>query len=35
VVWDAPVFDVPLNVVLGEIVERDDFVFADVLLETC
>jgi diphthamide synthase (EF-2-diphthine--ammonia ligase) len=34
VVWDAPVFDVPLNVVLGEIVERDDFVFADVLLET-
>lgn len=34
VVWDAPVFDVPLNVVLGEIVERDGFVFADVLPET-
>lgn len=34
VVWDAPVFDVPLNVVLGAIVERDGFVFADVLLET-
>ncbi len=33
-VWDAPVFDVPLSVVLGEIIERDGFVFADMLLET-
>jgi len=34
VVWDAPVFGVPLNFVPGEVVERDDFVFADILLET-
>ena len=34
VVWDAPVFDVPLNIVPGEVLERDGFVFADILLET-
>ncbi|MBI1898407.1 MAG: adenine nucleotide alpha hydrolase [Acidobacteria bacterium] len=30
-VFDAPVFSSPLNVQTGEIVERDGFVFADVL----
>jgi diphthamide synthase (EF-2-diphthine--ammonia ligase) len=30
-VWDAPGFASPIDVVAGEIVERDGFVFADVL----
>lgn len=30
-VWDGPVFAKPLDVELGEIVEREGFVFADVL----
>jgi uncharacterized protein (TIGR00290 family) len=30
-VWDGPMFRRPLNVVVGEVVERDGFVFADVL----
>jgi diphthamide synthase (EF-2-diphthine--ammonia ligase) len=30
-VHDAPVFDRPIDVELGVIVERDGFVFADVL----
>src|SRR5260370_36966363 len=30
-VYDAPVFAQPLDVRVGEIVERDGFVFADVL----
>ena len=30
-VYDAPVFSHPINVRMGEIVERDGFVFADVL----
>ena len=29
-VYDGPIFDEPLNVTLGEIVERDGFVFADI-----
>jgi uncharacterized protein (TIGR00290 family) len=32
-VYDAPVFSRPLDVHMGEIVERDGFVFADVLLK--
>jgi uncharacterized protein (TIGR00290 family) len=32
-VWDAPVFSRPIAVRMGEIVERDGFVFADVLSE--
>ena len=31
-VWDAPGFSSPMRVVTGEIVERDGFVFADVML---
>jgi diphthamide synthase (EF-2-diphthine--ammonia ligase) len=31
-VYDAPVFSAPIAVRVGEIVERDGFVFADVLL---
>ena len=30
-VWDAPGFASPIDVVTGEVVERDGFVFADVL----
>lgn len=30
-VYDAPVFTHPINVQVGEIVERDGFVFADIL----
>ena len=30
-VWDAPGFSAPIDVTLGEVVERDGFVFADVL----
>ncbi|HEX3775887.1 MAG TPA: hypothetical protein VHV51_15550 [Polyangiaceae bacterium] len=30
-VWAGPMFDAPLNVTLGEIVERDGFVFADLV----
>jgi diphthamide synthase (EF-2-diphthine--ammonia ligase) len=30
-VYDAPVFSQPIEVQTGEIVERDGFVFADVL----
>jgi uncharacterized protein (TIGR00290 family) len=30
-VWDAPGFSSPIDVVTGEVVERDGFVFADVL----
>jgi len=32
-VYDAPVFSSPIAVSMGEIVERDGFVFADVLPE--
>jgi uncharacterized protein (TIGR00290 family) len=32
-VYDAPVFSSPIDVRMGEIVERDGFVFADVLPE--
>ena len=32
-VWDAPVFSRPIGVRVGEVVERDGFVFADVLPE--
>ena len=31
VVTAGPVFEVPLDVVVGDIVQRDGFVFADVL----
>jgi uncharacterized protein (TIGR00290 family) len=34
-VYDAPVFNRPIDVQLGSIVERDGFVFADVLSEAC
>lgn len=30
-VWDAPAFSAPIDVAVGDIVERDGFVFADVL----
>ena len=30
-VWDAPGFSAPIEVAVGEVVERDGFVFADVL----
>lgn len=30
-VWDGPMFAAPLDVAVGEVVERDGFVFADVL----
>ena len=30
-VWDAPGFSAPIDVTVGEVVERDGFVFADVL----
>jgi uncharacterized protein (TIGR00290 family) len=30
-VWDAPGFSAPIEVTVGEVVERDGFVFADVL----
>ena len=30
-VWDAPGFSAPIDVEVGELVERDGFVFADVL----
>ena len=30
-VWDAPGFSAPIDVEVGEVVERDGFVFADVL----
>jgi diphthamide synthase (EF-2-diphthine--ammonia ligase) len=29
-VWDGPGFSAPIDVVVGQIVERDGFVFADV-----
>ena len=29
-VWDAPHFDVPVDIEVGEVVERDGFVFCDV-----
>jgi diphthamide synthase (EF-2-diphthine--ammonia ligase) len=32
-VYDAPVFSGPIGVQMGEVVERDGFVFADVLPE--
>ena len=31
-VYDGPIFKKPLNVEVGEIVERDGFVFADVII---
>ena len=31
VVWDAPGFAAPVDIELGEVVERDGFVFCDVL----
>jgi uncharacterized protein (TIGR00290 family) len=31
-VWDAPGFSAPIDVEVGEVVRRDGFVFADVLL---
>ena len=30
-VWDGPMFAAPLDVAVGEVVDRDGFVFADVL----
>ena len=30
-VWDAAGFSAPIEVAVGEVVERDGFVFADVL----
>jgi hypothetical protein len=33
-VYDAPVFDRPIEVVSGAVVERDGFVFADVMAAT-
>ena len=33
-VWDGPMFQHPLSIVKGEVVERDGFVFADVLLQS-
>lgn len=30
-VWDAPTFSTPIDIVVGEVVERDGFVFCDVL----
>lgn len=30
-VWDAPGFSAPIDVTVGDVVERDGFVFADVL----
>jgi hypothetical protein len=30
-VYDAPVFSAPIAIQTGEVVERDGFVFADVL----
>ena len=32
--WDGPMFHHPLPVVVGEVVHRDGFVFADLLPET-
>ncbi|MDH5611018.1 MAG: adenine nucleotide alpha hydrolase [Gammaproteobacteria bacterium] len=32
-VFDGPMFKEKINIVLGDIVQRDDFVFADILLE--
>ena len=32
--WDGPMFDHPIPVVGGEVVEREGFVFADLLPET-
>ena len=29
--WDAPVFSAPISVTVGEVVERDGFVFTDLL----
>ena len=29
-VWDGPMFSHPVNAVVGEVVERDNFVFADI-----
>jgi diphthamide synthase (EF-2-diphthine--ammonia ligase) len=29
-VWDAPVFNAPIPIEDGEIIERDGFVFADI-----
>lgn len=33
-VWDGPMFQGPLSITKGEVVERDGFVFADVLLQS-
>jgi len=30
-VWDGPMFETPLSVEVGEVIERDGFVFADVI----
>ena len=32
-VFDGPMFKEQINIVVGDIVQRDDFIFADVLLE--
>jgi uncharacterized protein (TIGR00290 family) len=32
-VFDGPMFKEQINIVVGDIVQRDDFVFADILLE--
>jgi len=32
-VWDGPMFNEPLRVVAGDVVERDGFVFADIVLK--
>ncbi|HUR32665.1 MAG TPA: hypothetical protein VM032_02650 [Vicinamibacterales bacterium] len=31
--WDGPMFDRPIRVTAGEVVERDGFVFADLVLD--
>jgi hypothetical protein len=30
-VWDGPGFSIPIDIEVGEVVERDGFVFCDVL----
>jgi len=31
--WDGPMFKHPISVIAGEVVKRDGFVYADLLLE--
>lgn len=32
-VYDAPIFSGPINISVGEIIERDGFIFADIVLD--